>query len=159
MPDATHETWKPVVGYEGLYEVSDRGRVRTVPRILKPGTLNHGHLHVNLWINRKGKTRTVHRLVAAAFIGPCPDGQEVRHLDGNPTNNAVENLKYGTRSENLLDRVRHGTHNNASKTHCKNGHEFTPENTIDNHGNRGCRECHRVASLAWWDRQRSKEIK
>lgn len=50
----------------------------------------------------------VHRLVASAFLGPCPGGQEVRHLDGNPQNNAVTNLAYGTRTENILDVLRIG---------------------------------------------------
>ena len=54
---------------------------------------------------------------------------DICHRDGDRTHNAVSNLYYGSRSQNELDKVKHGTHQNASKTRCKNGHEFTPENT------------------------------
>lgn len=57
----------------------------------------------------RGHSRTVHSLVAAAFIGPCPQGQEVRHKDGTRTNNTADNLEYGTRTDNLRDAIRHGT--------------------------------------------------
>jgi hypothetical protein len=53
--------------------------------------------------------RAVHKLVAEAFLGPCPPGQQVRHLDGNNQNNAATNLTYGTKRENELDKMRHGT--------------------------------------------------
>lgn len=71
----------------------------------------------------------IHRLVANSFLGPRPAGLDTLHIDGDKTNNAVTNLRYGTRSENELDKVRHGTHHHSAKTHCKSGHEFTPENT------------------------------
>lgn len=119
------ETWKPVTDFPG-YEVSDLGRVRSyrrssVPRILKPGH-SRGGLKVKgtdlpttclvLTLRRDGKTITkrVHQLVAETFVGPRPDGLEVRHLDGDYTNNRLSNLKYGTKSENSLDAMRHGTH-------------------------------------------------
>ena len=67
---------------------------------------------------------------------------EVRHLDGNSRNDSAENLAWGTRLENMRDMRRHGTHHNAQKTHCKNGHEFTPENTAPKgNGARRCRAC------------------
>ena len=64
-----------------------------------------------------------------AFAGPCPGGLEIRHLDGDAANNRLSNLAYGTSSENGYDITRHGRNNHANKTHCDNGHEFTPENT------------------------------
>lgn len=153
----TREEWRPVPGYEGFYEVSSRGRVRSLDRvvvnanghsvrregkILSPGFTYNGYPRVSL--NRGGarKVRTIHRLMAAAFIGPRPDGMEVRHINGIPTDNVVENLSYGTSSENTRDCIKHGRHNNASRTHCRRGHEFSPENTrVDGDGRRVCRAC------------------
>jgi len=156
VPDATHETWRPIAGYEGLYEVSDLGHVRSLPRktasgmrggkILKPAARNkYGHVRVSLHVNGRSTLRQVHQLVAEAFLDPCPPGMEPRHGDGDPGNNAAANLSYGTKSDNCLDSVRHGTHRNARKTHCAQGHEFTPENTYPRNGGRGrgCRECKR----------------
>ena len=113
--------WKDIAGYEGLYQVSDGGQVRSLDRVscygrrLKGRTLRatpndkSGHLAVGLWSQGKQRTLYVHRLVAAAFIGPCPDGQEVRHGANGIGDNSVGNLCYGTRSENLLDCRRDGT--------------------------------------------------
>jgi hypothetical protein len=86
--------------------------------------------------------RYVHSLVAEAFIGPRPIGLEVRHLDGDSTNNAVDNLRYGTHAENMQDRVKHGRDPQALRTHCPHGHGYTPENTyMQSAGGRGCRAC------------------
>jgi len=111
------EEWRPVVGYEGAYEVSDQGRVRSLerrvrlvtrqageptrlvsPRVLRPGPMASGHLSVAIG---KGNSRLVHQLVLEAFVGPRPIGWDSLHLDHNPANNALSNLRYGTRSENL----------------------------------------------------------
>lgn len=134
------ERWRPVLGFEGIYEVSDRGRVkRIVPvlngpagYILRPGPSSHPGGYVLVGLRRDGKptTHTVHKLVLQAFVGPRPPGMECRHMDGNPTNNALSNLRWGTRKENMRDQLRHGTQYLAKRTHCDNGHEFTPENTI-----------------------------
>lgn len=129
MDDTTPERWLPVVGYEGLYEVSDQGRVRRVPSVLKLTPDGAGRLQVGLSKNGVSKTRRVHHLVAEAFIGPRPEGLETRHLDDNSGNNQVSNLAYGTTAENRQDMLRNGGHYWANQTHCKNGHEFTPENT------------------------------
>lgn len=152
------ETWRPVVGYEGRYEVSDQGRVRSLDRVihymrngdprtqrwpgrlLSPSRNNRGYPQVSLGYNR---THLVHWLVAAAFIGPRPDGLVVCHNNGDQTDNRPENLRYDTLSGNMQDSVRHGTNRNARKTHCVNGHEFTPENTGSNQGRRRCLTCHR----------------
>src|SRR5690606_38480338 len=69
-----------------------------------------------------------HVLVAEAFIGPRPEGAECLHGDGDHTNNMVSNLRWGTKSENQLDSVRHGTHHQANKTHCPRGHELVEGN-------------------------------
>jgi len=158
------EEWRPVVGYEGLYEVSDAGRVRSVDRYVertgRPVRLRGvlmklqraqagGYWTVAMCQGGLQRTHTVHSLVMQAFVGPRPDGMEVRHLDGDPTNSRLSNLAYGVPSENALDRVRHGTHNMTRKTHCKHGHEFTEANTyLMRSGGRDCRTCHNSRARA-----------
>ena len=101
--------WKPVIGYEGLYEVSNTGLVKSLncynykhPRIMKLGKRADGYLSVGLSKNNKTKTKTVHRLVAEAFI-PNPNNLEmVNHKDENKSNNNVDNLEWCTRSYNQL---------------------------------------------------------
>jgi HNH endonuclease/NUMOD4 motif len=119
IPAATEAEWRPVPGYEGLYEVSDDGRVCSYyfgrVHLLSPGVKSNGYALVILCLRRVQRSHTVHTLVTRAFIGPCPDGQEVRHLDGNRLNNRLANLAYGTRSENVLDSVRHGTHPSCAR--------------------------------------------
>jgi len=91
-----------------------------------------------------------------AFVGPRLVGQEVRHCDTDRLNVRLDNLTYGTHSENILDSVRFGTHNMAGKTHCKNGHPFNNANTriLSNGIYRACRECGRVAQA----RYRNKKL-
>ena len=113
------ENWKPVENYEG-YEVSNKGRVRSLKkgkeRILKLSKHNkYGHLHVILSKNNVKKSYLIHTLVLSAFDCPKPAGLECRHLDGNPANNHIENLKWGTRKENQADRVLHGTSNRGER--------------------------------------------
>lgn len=68
-----------------------------------------GYAHVHLIKDGESCMRHVHRLVAEAFIGPCPEGLQTRHMDGNPENNNVENLRWGSAAENAKDKERHGT--------------------------------------------------
>lgn len=112
------ETWKPVVGFEGLYEVSDHGRVKTVKtdRIKRPTqSPKDGRLSVLLWIENKCKMLKVHRLVLFAFVGPPPEKHECCHGDGNPQNNLIGNLRWDTASANQADRVKHGTSNRGER--------------------------------------------
>lgn len=99
------EIWKPVVGYEGAYEVSDLGRVR----LLRYNRIMRGHQARYTQVSLHCKTHKVHVLVALAFIGPRPPGLVVRHLDGNTRNNVLSNIAYGTHQENSDDMRRHGT--------------------------------------------------
>jgi hypothetical protein len=112
------EHWFPVVGYEGTYEVSDHGRVKRVLAsagavagcVLKPAVANRcGHLVVVLCVGGRCRRMFVHRLVLTAVVGPCPPGMECRHLNGDPADNRIENLVWGTRTENMADKLRHGT--------------------------------------------------
>lgn len=84
-------------------------------KVLKPG-LSHGHFKVILCKNKKRYNRYVHRLVLETFVGPCPPKMECRHLDGNPQNNNLENLRWDTRSKNQIDAVKHGTHRTVKLT-------------------------------------------
>lgn len=93
-----------------------------------------------------GKRRYVHHLVLETFVGAKPDGLCRRHKNGNSLDNRLENLTYATYSENNYDRVAHGKHFNANKTHCIRKHKFTPENTYINTTS-GCRQCRACARL------------
>lgn len=97
----------------------------------------------------------VHRAVALAFLGEPPPGQEVRHKDGDPGNAELSNLEYGTRSENMRDAVRHGTHHETAKTHCKRGHQFDEANTIVTHRQRICRTCRDEAGRRAYARRKA----
>ena len=118
------EVWKSVLGYKGIYEVSDRGRVRSVDRVIDGGRGGRRNqpgcamaTTLDLWgyprlgLNRDGgtSTRSVHSLVLEAFVGPRPDGLECAHENGVKTDNRPENLRWATRTENEGDKVGHGT--------------------------------------------------
>lgn len=118
LPDNPGEEWRPVVGYEGIYEVSNVGRVRSVPRVdaagrvrapkIKAQTLSNGYPMVLLYKDRKQRAARVHVLVAEAFLGPRPPGLVVNHIDHDKTNNQTENLEYVTQLENIQAAVRAG---------------------------------------------------
>lgn len=129
------EIWKEVVGFEGLYEVSDQGRVRSLDRVIQqrhhsgrmmdrffagqvlcPCVQSSGHTCVNLWNTGVMTHRLIHLLVLEAFVGPRPEGLHTRHLSGDPGDNRLPNLVYGTRSENAQDAIRHGV------MQCSEGH-------------------------------------
>ena len=157
MSDATPEEWRPVPGYEGYYEASDLGRVRSMgqrsrtgtiwgePFILKPQLRrNNKYWTVDLYRDSRRKPRKLHSIIAEVFHGERPPGMEVCHRNDNKADNRAENLYYGTHSQNGQDRVRNGLHDQAAKTRCKNGHDFTPENTyLRPTGGRACRACAR----------------
>lgn len=121
------EIWKPIPITRGLYEVSDQGNVRSYwsangflshePRPIKPAPSSNGYLGVAVGLFGDRKTHTVHRCVLAAFVGPCPKGTEVAHLDGNKANNRLDNLRYVSRSENHLHKRAHGTMYCGEKHH------------------------------------------
>lgn len=116
------ETWRAVVDYHGVYEVSDQGRVRSIDRVtldgrrlkgrvLRPSPHSDHYPLVTLWWGGVGKQHRVHTLVATAFHGPAPEGTECCHNNGDPTDCHAANLRWATHSENMADAVRHGTFN------------------------------------------------
>lgn len=111
------ERWRPVVGWEGWYEVSDRGRVRrtrggghgaVVGRVLKQNDNGHGYLSVQLSRDGQTRRRYVHALVAEAFLGPCPPDHEVNHKKGKKSDNRASQLEWGTRLHNVRHAMRTG---------------------------------------------------
>lgn len=166
MDDGTAERWLPVVGYEGFYEVSDQGRIWSVPRLdptgrrqggrfLRPTLLSTGYLAIALC--RAGKTSRflVHRLVLTAFVGPCPEGSETRHLNAVRTDNRVANLAWGTSSENNYDIVAVGNHHYAKRDTCTRGHLLEGDNLRIEYKQDGsvkarrCRQCAREHKAEW----------
>jgi len=111
-----NEEWRSIPGYDG-YEVSNLGRVRgSRGWILKPLISSNHHYHIGLFKIGKRILRLVHSLVLEAFVGPCPDGMECRHLDGDPANNRLDNLRWGTHRENEADKILHGTARTIGET-------------------------------------------
>jgi HNH endonuclease/NUMOD4 motif len=103
------EEWRPIPGYEGIFSVSSLGRVRRdTGKILTSVLYPKGYLCVCLRREGIQKNPLVHRLVAAAFLGPCPDGYEVNHLDGAKRNNRADNLEYCTPKQNNQHAARIG---------------------------------------------------
>jgi NUMOD4 motif len=123
------ERWLPVVGYEGLYEVSDLGRIRSLDRIvitqrgpwrykgktLEPHISNRGYPEVSLCRAGEQVHRLVHLLVLSAHVGPCPPGQEARHGPAGKLDASKANLCWGTRSQNIRDRTRDGQDNRGER--------------------------------------------
>lgn len=123
------EIWKPVSesGYEDLYEVSSLGRVRGVARTIQASNrvLNYPrrtlkqnldsrcYPQVVLCKETRRKTKSVHRLVMETFVGPCPKGMEVLHINGVAYDCRLENLRYGTHSENVIEAIDLGRHNRS----------------------------------------------
>lgn len=114
------EIWKPVPGYEGMYEVSDRGRARSLihagtfrrtPKILKGAVGRNGYIVYGFMSrnNEQRKTVKAHRIVLLAFVGKCPKKFCAAHLDGDKKNNNLRNLKWASYKENCAHRVEHGT--------------------------------------------------
>ena len=96
--------WRNIKGYEGHYQVSSAGQVRSLKRggrLMSPAVSRTGYHQVNLYLEGRVKHFYEHRLVAAAFIRPIPDGMEVNHKDGDKSNNDVKNLEIVTSEENL----------------------------------------------------------
>lgn len=162
--------WREIDGFDGRYAVSGRGEIRVVRsskvshigRILKQRPGQYGYLQVDLWNGEKYVKVRVHREVAKAFLGDPGDGYVVCHNNGDKLDNRRENLRWDTQSSNNRDMLLHGTHHNRNKTHCKQGHEFTAENTqwlkgkSGNARRRRCRTCLSAAMRRYQARKRTE---
>lgn len=125
------EIWKDIEGYEGMYQVSNLGRVKSLSRrcsthwgtrlvpekILKPQEKEFGYLCVNLHKDSKSKEFSIHRLVAFAFVPNPSNKPDVNHNDGNKQNNYPENLEWVTNLENIQHAVRTGLMSREQRTH------------------------------------------
>lgn len=125
------DIWRDIPGFEGCYQASDAGMVRSLGRtvtykdgriarvpgkVLTPAVDGRGYLVVNLSKDGRPRTFAVHVVIAVTFIGPRPIGDiHVRHLDGDSQNNVLKNLKYGTRAENERDKILHGRTNRGAR--------------------------------------------
>ncbi len=105
------DDWTVVPGCSGRYEVTSDGRIRNAKslRPLRPMAAESGHLYILFRDGVRSRKLFVHRAVLLTFVGPPRSGQETRHLNGRETDNRIENLAWGTRLENVADKVTHGT--------------------------------------------------
>lgn len=140
--DNQHERWLPIPGFEGHYEVSDHGRVRSLDRVvidkqgtrrrkfkgrmLKPQRVYTGYDVVGLSKDGKPRDWYIHRLVLMAFCGPPAPGAEGCHNNDIRSDNRLENLRWDTHLNNVRDAVKRDRMKNPArdKTHCKRGHEL-----------------------------------
>lgn len=142
LPD---EEWKEIPGYEGYYEVSNMGRVRSMTRttihtdcrckntvvriwqgrLMTPTNFKGHYLGVALYKHNIGKRWMIHALVLMAFSGPCPNKMQACHNDGNKFNNRLENLRWDTLAANNVDKKRHGK---LKRGHAVYGSKLTEEN-------------------------------
>ena len=170
-PDLPGETWRSIPGYEGQYEASDLGRVRSIERtitdalgrsrrlksrILRAAVCKrNGRItHMSVLLGARNPYQ-VHQLIMRAFAGPRPSGLEVCHNNGDPTDNRLENLRYDTRSSNHLDKQRHGTDVYRNRTHCPRNHPLAEPNlkpsALKRGGHRECLACSRAKNKVYYN--------
>lgn len=121
------EHWRDIPGFD-CYQASSDGQIRSLPIgrmrgvVLRPSITKKGYRNYALSVNGASKYRQGHRLVLEAFVGPCPEGMEACHNNGNPGDNRLENLRWDTRSSNSLDRLKHAKFRPASTNTFVRGH-------------------------------------
>lgn len=164
--------WREHPTYAG-YQASDDGRIRSVDRLVRNRWGNEhfrrgrqlatslsrrGYLSGNLSHDGQRINFEVHVLVAEAWHGTRPANMQVRHLNGNKLNNHPSNLAWGTTSANNSDKVSHGTHHEAVKTHCPAGHEYTQRNTYRAPGTPNKRKCRTCMAIRDGPTPSAKEV-
>lgn len=149
------ERWASISDYEGIYEVSDHGNVRSLDRhvarnggrlfargrVLRAYSRPDGRPTVGLAKDGVTTTHVVPTLVLTAFVGPRPAGLDGCHNDGDASNNRLSNLRWDTRSANCHDRVRHGKDRKRARTHCPRGHLLAEPNLVASSASQGHRAC------------------
>lgn len=157
------EVWVPVEGFEGCYEISNLGRLKSMPRLRRnrygiccpvggangkviPGTSNKSsYVWFRLYGTDKARDVSAHCLVLESFVGPCPKGMQGCHNDGNPRNNCLDNLRWDTPKNNQKDRERHGR---TRRGHESGRAKLTEEDIpIIRHLKGGKRSMHKVGKL------------
>lgn len=153
------EEWRDVPEFEGRYQVSNLGGLRSLPRTqmnrwgtrtaipgraMRTNVAKSGHHRVILMDEGRRVHVGLHVLVARAFIPNPSNLPWVLHGDDDPGNNRVDNLRWGAPADNTRDSVVRSRHVNTRKTHCPQGHEYDTENTGNYGTGRVCRSCHRM---------------
>lgn len=126
------EKWKKIKDYEGLYEISNLGRIKRIykngkTRILKPSFNEWGYFQINLSKNNKTKNFKIHRLVACAFLDNKNNNLQVNHIDGNKQNNKINNLEFCSAKENIQHAIKIGLRN---KTNTKKVNQYDLHNNL-----------------------------
>jgi len=162
------EEWRPIPEWEGIYQVSNQGRVRSLDRIVLVGNthrklpsrprkftvLPKGYRQIQLHIDGTVKALLVHRLVLTVFHGPPPPGLEACHINGDTSDNRIENLMWDTHAANISDAVRAGKHV-GSAVRCPQGHDLDAGNTyLSAAGSRSCKKCRRRVSRESYERRK-----
>lgn len=171
--DSAAERWLPIPEWEGYYEVSDQGRVRSLDRevthwrggrrlnrgrVLSVRALRRGYPRVNLSRPGLREEVAVHVLVLTAFVGRRPLGHEACHGDGSRSNNLLPNLRWDTSTENKYDNVRNGTHHYAKRGACKWKHLLEGPNLRATKKQRTCRACHNARNQMSHERVNGRPV-
>ncbi|QGJ94945.1 HNH endonuclease [Gordonia phage RedWattleHog] len=174
---ATEGDWTPVPGFPGYEASAELGRVRSLDRldarghrrkgvVLKGtqqvrkgagGRLRMGPLMVSLSKDGRSRPYLVHRIILLTFVGPCPEGMEGLHHNGDATDNRLVNLRWGTSVENKADMVRLGENFNANKERCPRGHLLRTPNLVRGPG-RACLSCARARAYLHYYPERSGDL-
>lgn len=171
------ESWSSLPHWEGFYAVSDLGRVRSLARqivrsdgrvlnlrekFLKHGVGPQGYHSVGLSRACENYLMKVHRLVLLSFVGPCPDGMEGCHNDGDTSNNCLYNLRWDYHTNNMFDAIAHGTHYSSSRTSCPRGHLLEPPNLVVHSVRKGrarnCLACTRTHTASYYRRDHGLQL-
>jgi len=165
------ESWVDIPTWEGFYQISNMGRVRSLPRsvprgdhfinlkgrMLRPSAASiYNYPSVGLKAKHLGRSEThrVHQLVASAFLPPKPEWAEsICHNDGDNGNCKAVNIRWDTQSSNARDRVKHGRHHLANKDCCVRGHRLAPPNSPATPPRRCAACCATNAWAAWWKKK------
>lgn len=173
---AAEERWLAIPGFEGQYDVSDQGRVRSLDRLVLVG--QHGRrrrakgrilvprvapraTRIYLAVQLSGHQKAIHCLVLEAFVGPRPDRYMGCHRNDDPCDNRLDNLYWGTATENSLDTVRNGHNRNTNKECCPLGHSLIEPNLVAYFvriGRRSCLACSRARAAQCKALRRGRKI-